>query len=60
MKKAIYKKNLLITNVRKIVKKYIDRSIIYVTDHNVWHLLSKNSAYEEDFDVIREKDYNVS
>lgn len=58
LKKAIYKKNLLITNVRKIVKKYIDRSIIYVTDHNVWHLLSKNSAYEEDFDVIREKDYN--
>ena len=58
LKKAIYKKNLLITNVRKIIKKYIDKSTIYVTDDNIWHLLSKNSAYEDDFDVIKETDYN--
>ena len=57
LKKAIYKKNLLITNIRKIVKRYINKAIIYVTDDNIWHLLSTNSAYEEDFDVIKEKDY---
>lgn len=55
--KCIYKKNLLISNVKKIIKNYIDKSIIYAIDNNVWHLLTKEAAYKDDFDVIKEDDY---
>lgn len=55
--KCIYKKNILISNVKKIIKKYLAHHIIYVIDHNMWHLLSEKSAYEEEFDVVHEKDY---
>lgn len=55
--KCIYRKNILISNVKKIINKYKDSHIIYVIDHEVWHLLSKKSAYEEEFDVVKEDDY---
>lgn len=55
--KCIAKKNILISNVKKIIQKYIDTHIIYVIDHKMWHLLSKKSAYEEEFDVVKEDDY---
>lgn len=55
--KCIHKKNILIRHVKKIVQKYIGNHIIYVIDHKVWHLLSEKSAYEEEFDVVKEEDY---
>lgn len=55
--KCIYKKNILISNVKKIINQYKDSHIIYVIDHNMWHLLSEKSAYEEEFDVVKEEDY---
>lgn len=56
-KKCIYKKPILISNVKKIINKYKDSHIIYVIDHEMWHLLSKKSAYEEEFDVVKEENY---
>lgn len=54
---CIHKKNILIRHVKKIVQKYIGNHIIYAIDHKVWHLLSEKSAYEEEFDVVKEEDY---
>lgn len=55
--KVIYKKNLLISNVKQIIKLLYNRSIIYLTDDITWNLISKTSAYEEEFDVIKVNDY---
>lgn len=55
--RVVYKKNILISNAKKIISKYYNQAIIYVIDHNTWHLLSKESAYQDDFDVIKENDY---
>ena len=55
--KVIYKKNLLISNVKQIIKLLYDKSIIYLTDDVTWNLISKDSAYEEDYDVIKVDDY---
>lgn len=56
-KKEVYKKNILISNAKKIIKQYIKNNIVYVIDDCMWHLLSEKSAYEEEFDTIREEDY---
>lgn len=56
--KCIFKKNILITNVRKIVNKYIDDATIYAVDGNIWHLLNKESVYKDSFDTVIEDDYN--
>ena len=55
--KCIYKKNILISNVKKMINRYKEGHIIYVIDHKMWHLLSEKSAYEEEFDVVKEDDY---
>lgn len=55
--KVIYKKNMLISNVKKIVKMFYDKSIIYLTDNVTWNLISEKSAYEDDYDVIKVEDY---
>lgn len=55
--KVIYKKNLLISNVKQIIKLLYDKSIIYLTDDVTWNLISKDAAYEEEFDVIKVNDY---
>ena len=56
--KVIYKKNILISNVKKIVNRFYDDAIIYLTDNNTWNLISSESAYEEDYDVIKVDDYD--
>lgn len=55
--KVIYKKNILISNVKKIIKLFYDKATIYLTDNVTWNLISENSAYEDDFDVIKVDDY---
>lgn len=55
--KCIFKKNLLISNVKRIIKKYINTAIIYAIDNSVWHLITKEAAYQDEFDVLKEEDY---
>lgn len=55
--KKIYKKNLLYSNVKKIINNYFDKSIIYLINDITWNLISDKSAYEKDYDVIKVDDY---
>ncbi len=55
--KVIYKKNIGVSKVKKIVKMYYDDAIIYLTDNNTWNLISDKSAYDIDYDVIKQDDY---
>lgn len=55
--KVIYKKNIGVSIIKKIVNKFYDNSIIYLTDHSTWNLISENSAYQDDYDVINQIDY---
>lgn len=51
--KVIFKKNIGIRAIKKILKNYQEQAIIYLTDHNTWNLISKKSTYEEEFDVLK-------
>ena len=55
--KVIYKKNILITNLKKIINLYYKESIIYLIDNKTWNLISKESAYDDFFDVIKRDNY---
>lgn len=48
--KVIYKKNMGIRIVKKIIKNYFEKADIYITNHKLWNLLNKNHHYFE-FDV---------
>lgn len=55
--KVFYKKNLLITNVKKIVNRFYNQATIYLTDHSTWNLINKKPVYENDYDVIKVDNY---
>lgn len=53
LEKVIFKKNIGIRSIKRIIKEFKDRTIIYLTDHNTWNLISDKSIYENDYDVIK-------
>lgn len=57
--KILYKKNISINSIKKIVKKFFMDSIIYLTDHYNWNLIGDKSIYENDFDVNKINDYEA-
>lgn len=50
--KTIFKKNIGIRNIKKIIKSYYDKSIIYLVNDKTWNLISKKSAYSDDTDTV--------
>ena len=49
----IFRKNIGIRTVKKIIKEFSSQAIIYLTDHNTWNLISKKGAYSKEFDVVK-------
>ncbi|MCI8347092.1 MAG: HAD family hydrolase [Bacilli bacterium] len=52
-KSVIFRKNIGIRTVKKIIKEFSSQAIIYLTDHNTWNLISKKGAYSKEFDVVK-------
>ena len=50
--KIIFHKSMLVSNVKKIVKTYYDKAIIYLVDSYNWNLISEKSAYNNDADIV--------
>lgn len=50
--KTIFKKNIGIRNIKKIIKSYYDKSIMYLVNDKTWNLISKKSAYSNDTDTV--------
>ena len=58
LEKVVYKKNILISNVRKIITKFYEQSIIYLIDNLNLNLISEESVYEQDCDIVKIDDYS--
>lgn len=52
-KKVIFKKNIGIRAVKKIIKTFSSQATIYLTNHNTWNLISKKGVYLKEFDVVK-------
>jgi len=50
--KTIFKKNIGIRNIKRILKNYYDKAIIYLVNNKTWNLISEKSAYTDDIDTI--------
>lgn len=52
-KKVIFKKNIGIRTVKKIIKAFSSQATIYLTDHTIWNLFSEKGVYSKEFDVVK-------
>lgn len=50
--KIIFHKSMLVSNIKKIVKTYYDKAIIYLVDSYNWNLISEKSAYNNDAYIV--------
>lgn len=51
--KVLFKKAIGIRTVKKLIKDYYEKAIIYLTDHNTWNLISEKGDDFEEIDVVK-------
>ena len=54
--KVIFKKNIGIRTIKRIIKYYYDKSIIYLTNDRTRNLISKESIYKDNLEKLVDKD----
>ncbi len=55
--KVIYKKNILFSNIKKIVKEFYNEAIIYLVDDYRWNLINEADNLIRLYDFIKIQDY---
>ena len=57
LEKVIMKKNILISNVKKLINLFYDKAIIYLDTDTSYNLISKEEINIDKYDVIKQDNY---